>query len=64
MENEENPKQVFHRFPPPLEIALRDSHIPAAPAATAWKSGNPKARLPLSHSGLCFPLQTQKGGFP
>jgi hypothetical protein len=28
----------------------RDSHIPAAPTATAWESGNPKAGFPLSHA--------------
>jgi hypothetical protein len=31
--------------------SLRDSHIPTAPATTAWKSGNPKSGFPLSQRG-------------
>ena len=47
------PKTGFPRFPQPLEIAKRDSHIPTAPATIARKSGNPKAGFPLS-LGCCF----------
>lgn len=41
VDGEENQKQVFHRRPRALGNRWRDSHIPAAPNATAmekWKS--------------------------
>src|SRR5208282_2471492 len=48
VENEENQTQVSPRFPQPLEIAARFPHSHRLGAA--WKSGKPKAGLPLSHS--------------
>ena len=64
VERGENQKQVFHPFPRSLRISqtARDSHIPTDPAVCLpcwakepkknwgpWKSGNRKARFPLSH---------------
>ena len=46
VESEENQKQVFSLFPPPLEIAKRrDFHIPtAATAILSFPTSNPKKR--------------------
>jgi hypothetical protein len=55
MENEENQKQVFHRFPQPLEIArarFPHSHSPGGNREEKWKS---KSRIPTFPSRLLFP---------
>ena len=59
MENEENQKQVFHRFPLPLEIAKGAiSTFPQPRRRAPWKSGNPKAGFPLSHrASLLFHIK-------
>ncbi len=44
------PKAGFPSLPTSPWKSLRDSHIPPAPTATAWESGNPKAGFPLSHA--------------
>ena len=65
MENEENQKQVFQRFPPPLEIAKRrDSHIPAAVAATAVEKWKSKGRIPTFPPRLLSSNTTRKEGSP
>jgi len=54
MENEENQKQVFHRFPQPLEIAkarFPHSHSPDCDREEKWKS---KSRIPTFPSRLFF----------
>ena len=46
MENEENQRQVFHRFPQPLQIAkarFPHSHSPGDSREEKWKS---KSRIP------------------
>src|SRR5258708_10898044 len=56
MENEENQEQVFHRFPPPLEIAARfpHSHSRGDDREEKWKS---KSRIPTFPSRLVVSLQ-------
>src|SRR5260370_29815428 len=56
MENEENQEQVFHRFPPPLEIAARfpHSHSRGNDREEKWKS---KSRIPTFPSRLVVSLQ-------
>jgi len=54
MENEENQKQVFHRFPQTLEIArarFPHSHSPGDYREEKWKS---KSRIPTFPSRLWF----------
>src|SRR5260370_39759674 len=61
LESLENQRQVFHPSQRSLEISQRrrDFHIPTGTAVSPhlqtknsglWKSGNPKAGFPLSHS--------------
>jgi hypothetical protein len=51
MENVENQKQVFHRFPPPLEIAGRFPHSrsPGDDRVEKWKSNR---RIPTFPRGF------------
>ena len=53
VENVENQTQVFHVSHRSLKISQnrRDSHIPTAPACTAWKSGKTKDRFPTFPPG-------------
>jgi hypothetical protein len=54
MENEENQKQVFPRFPQSLEIAkarFPHSHSPGYDREEKWKS---KSRIPTFPSRLLF----------
>ena len=58
VDGEENQRQVFQRRPRALGNRWRDSHIPAAPDATAvgkWKS---KPGFPLSHRSF-LPLKVK-----
>jgi hypothetical protein len=57
MENEENRKQVFHRFPQPLEIATRfpHSHSPGDDRVEKWKS---KSRIPTFPTRLMVLYKT------
>jgi hypothetical protein len=59
MENEENRKQVFHRFPQPLEIATRlpHSHSPGDDRVEKWKS---KIRIPTFPARLMVPYKLRK----
>jgi hypothetical protein len=64
MENEENQKQVFHRFPQPLEIAkarFPHSHSPGYDREEKWKS---KSRIPTFPSRLFVLLRKKKGDSP
>src|SRR5450759_1288765 len=49
MGNEENQRQVSLVSHSPWKSPC-DSHIPTAPATTAWESGNPAFGFPLSHA--------------
>ena len=59
MENEENRKQVFPRFPQPLEIATRfpHSHSPDDDRVEKWKS---KSRIPTFPTRLMVPYKLRK----
>ena len=59
MESEENRKQVFTPFPPPLEIAIKcDFHIPTAATATgSLRRSNPN-RSPAHCEGLRIDSRT------
>src|SRR5580658_9746221 len=46
MDGDENQNQVFHRRPRALGNRRRDSHIPAAPDATAMEKWKSKRRIP------------------
>jgi hypothetical protein len=63
MENKENREQVFHRFPPPLEIAARfpHSHSLGGDRGENWKS---KTRIPTFPPRLVGPLQISKRRIP
>jgi hypothetical protein len=65
MENEENQRQVFQRFPQTLEIAkARFPHSPSPDddREEKWKS---KSRIPTFPSRLLFSFtKTQKGDSP
>jgi hypothetical protein len=62
MENEENQNQVFRRFPQPLEIAKRDSHIPTATTTTAVEKWKSKSRIPTFPPRLPMDQNQKKGG--
>jgi len=53
VENEENQEQVSPVFHPPVEIAVRDFHIPTAPtpALQKWESRNRIPTFP-THGSL------------
>jgi len=64
MENEENQRQVFQRFPLPLEIAkARFPHSPSPgyDREEKWKS---KSRIPTFPSRLFVLSQKKKGDSP
>ncbi len=65
VESEENQKQVFSLFPPPLEIAKRrDVHIPtAATAILSFLTSNPKEANP-THSHAPHPFEVLSSPTP
>jgi hypothetical protein len=64
MENEENQRQVFHRFPQPLEIAkgrFPHSHSPGYDREEKWKS---KSRISTFPSRLFVLSKNKERRFP
>src|SRR5579863_2643203 len=55
VDSEENQDRVSLAAHQPLEIALAIPTFPQPRSRPPWKSGNPKAGFPLSHSD--FPVQ-------